>query len=87
MNLSVGQLDIALQIDAQVRELEWAESDKITSFGEMSALMPGFKQLMDTAGQRGMDELCARFEGFYRYAKIMDDIAAGIESGQIKVPK
>ena len=87
MNLSVAQLEIASQIDAHVKKLERAGSDDITIFVKMSDQMPGFKQLMDTAGQRGMDELCARFEGLYHYAKILDNIAAGIESGQIKVPR
>jgi hypothetical protein len=32
-----------------------------------------------------MDELYARFDGFYRYAKILGNIAAGIQSGEIKV--
>jgi hypothetical protein len=28
-----------------------------------------------------------RFDGFYRYVKILEDVAAGIQSGEIKVPK
>jgi len=86
MNLSVEQLEMASQIDVQVRTLERAGSDEMTIFVKMSDQMPGFRQLMDAAGQRGMDELCARFEGFYRYARILENIAAEIESGQIKVP-
>ena len=34
-----------------------------------------------------MDGLCLRFWGFYRYAKILERIAAGIASGEIRVPK
>jgi len=86
MSLSVEQLDIASQIDVRIRELERSGANEMTIFVEMSDLMPGFKSLMDTAGQRGMNELCANFEGFYRYAKILENIAAGIQSGQIKVP-
>jgi hypothetical protein len=28
-----------------------------------------------------MDELCRRYDGFHRYAKILETIAAGIEAG------
>jgi hypothetical protein len=34
-----------------------------------------------------MDALCARFPWFYRYAKILENLAARIKSGAIKVPK
>lgn len=87
MRFSFEQLDIVSQIDARVRDLEQTGTDEMTIFAEMADLMPGFKHLMDTAGQRGMDELCDRFEGFYRYARILEKIAAGIQSGQIKVPR
>jgi hypothetical protein len=34
-----------------------------------------------------MDELCRRFAGFFHYAKILEMVAAGIQSGAIKVPQ
>ncbi|HNG94933.1 MAG TPA: hypothetical protein PLB32_19170 [Acidobacteriota bacterium] len=85
MSLRTEQLQIAAQIDARIRELERAGANPVTIFVEMNPFMPGFKQLLDTAGQKGMDELCARYDGFYRYAKILETIASGIRSGEIKV--
>jgi hypothetical protein len=52
----------------------------------MSDDMPAFKRLLDS-GHRTMDELCLRFGGFYRYAKILEMIATGIASGEIQVPR
>jgi hypothetical protein len=49
--------------------------------------MPGFKRLMDTSESDAVDELCRRFAGFFHYAKILEMVAAGIQSGAIKVPK
>jgi hypothetical protein len=54
--------------------------------GEMFDCMPFFKMLLDS-GQDTMDELCRRFSGFYHYAKILETLAAGIQSGEIQVPK
>jgi hypothetical protein len=34
-----------------------------------------------------MDELCRQFDGFYRYAQVLETVAAGIESGDIEVPE
>lgn len=87
MSLNGKQLEIALKIDVRVRELERAGANEVEIFMEMSDLMPDFKQLMETARQAGMDELTARFDGFYRYAKILENIAVGIESGEIKVSR
>jgi hypothetical protein len=49
--------------------------------------MPTFKCLMDASTGDDMDQLAARYAGFYRYAKILETVAAGIRSGKIMVPK
>ena len=44
--------------------------------------MPDFEHLIDTAKPGTMDELCQRYPGFYRYAKLLENIA-----GAITVPR
>ena len=85
MTITPEQVRLAERIDAKVNRL--AGSDDIALFMAMADDMPEFKGLMDAAGQTGMDELCRRFDGFYRYAKVLEAIAAGIESGDIEVPE
>ena len=85
MHLSAEQLDIASRIDAKVRRLMAEGADDIAIFVEMSGDMPAFKRLLDS-GHPAMDELRLRFGGFYRYAKVLEMIAAGIASGEIQVP-
>ena len=86
MNLSKEQLHIAAMIDAKVQRLVREGHDDITIFGEMAECMLGFKELLDS-GHGTVDELCRRFAGFYHYAKILETMAAGIQSGTIEVPK
>jgi hypothetical protein len=86
MHLSAEQFDIASRIDARVRRLMAESADDIAIFIEMSDDMPAFKRLLDS-GHPTMDDLCLRFWGFYRYAKILETIATGIASGEIRVPK
>jgi hypothetical protein len=86
MHLSAEQLDIASRIDAKVQRLSAEGADDIALFVEMADDMPAFKRLLDS-GHGTMDALCLRFGGFYRYAKILEMIAAGIASGEIQVPK
>jgi hypothetical protein len=76
-----------LQIDAKVRELAGAGLDDLTIMGEMHGQMPDFKRLLDTSARSEMEQLGARFPGFYRYAKILEAVAAGIKAGRIRVPK
>lgn len=55
-------------------------------FAGMADYMEDFKSLMDTSSPGDMERLCARYEGFYRYAKTLENIAQGIEAGDIHVP-
>ena len=87
MNLTAEQLRIASMIDAKMQKLVCAGNDDITILVEMFDYMPGFKRLLDTSASDTMDELCRRFAGFFHYAKILEMVAAGIQSGAIKVPK
>lgn len=87
MHLSPEQIRIASAIDAKVEQLIAAGCDDTAVLAEMYEEMPNFKRLLDTAGHDGMDALCVRFPSFYRYAKILENLAAGIKSGRIKVPK
>ena len=49
--------------------------------------MPTFKQLLDTSTQAEMDALCQRYDGFYRFAKLLELLAEGIANGSIPVPR
>jgi hypothetical protein len=86
MNLTAEQIQIASLIDARVRELAHDGNDDMTVFAEMADYMPGFKRLMDTSTRGELDALCQRFSGFFQYAKILERVAAGIQSSEIKVP-
>jgi hypothetical protein len=85
MRLTLEQIRLAERIDAKVKQLDGR--DDIALFMAMADDMPDFKQVMDAAGQDGMDELCRRLDGFYRYATVLETIAGGIESGDIEIPE
>ncbi|KAF0250517.1 MAG: hypothetical protein FD167_91 [bacterium] len=84
---TIEQIQIALQIDTRVKELEKLGCNEVEILTEMVPFMPSFRKLLDTLGPNGMDELCAKFEGFYHYARLLEHLAGGIQSGEIKVPK
>jgi hypothetical protein len=87
MSLTEEQLQIAGLIDARVKAIAESGADDMAIFAAMADDMPAFKRLMDASTGDDMDRLAARYAGFYRYAKILETVAAGIQSGKIVVPK
>lgn len=81
------QLRIASEIDTEVRRIVDAGADDVALLGLLPKYMPKFKRLLDTEKPGDMDRLCERFDGFYRFGKILESLAGGIGSGAIKVPK
>jgi hypothetical protein len=69
-----------------VQRLAGEGNDDVAIFVELVDDVPAFRRLLD-AEPHAMDQLCLRFGGFYRYAKILEAIAGGIASGEIRVPK
>ena len=77
---------LAERIDKKVKKILKKGASDLDVFAGMTDYMDDFKTLMDTSSQADMDRLCARYDGFYRYAKVLESIARGIESGDISVP-
>jgi len=48
--------------------------------------MPGFKVLLDELSQQEMNLLIQQYDGFYHFANIIEQLALGIERGDIDVP-
>ena len=53
----------------------------------MYAYMDTFKQLLDTCSKLEMTLLSQRYDGFYRFANLLECLAQGIADGVIQVPK
>lgn len=87
MTLTTSQIWTANKIDTRMQKLLRAGKDDMAIMVAMSDHMPGFKELVDTTPPEDLNELTRRFSGFYRYAKILEAVAGGIQSGAIEVPR
>ena len=63
-----------------------AGKDNMAIMAAMADHMPAFHQLLSTAQPADMEQLTWKFPGFYRYAKILEALATGIQSDAIPVP-
>src|SRR5271166_6560332 len=86
MALTADQRWIAAKIDTRMQKLIRGGKDHMAIMVAMADHMPAFHQLLSTAQPGDIDQLTRKFPGFYRYAKILESLAAGIQSGAIPVP-
>ena len=84
--LNTHELETALQIDTTMKALLAEGCDEMDILVRMFNHMEPFKDLLDTAPREGLDVVTTRFPGFFMYAKLLENVAGGIASGEIKVP-
>jgi hypothetical protein len=86
MALRDNQKRLARRIDKYVSRIlaQGGGDEKILQ--NMYDHMGTFKKLLDTSTPAEMNELCQRYEGFYRFAKLLEIMAQGIQDGVVEVP-
>lgn len=79
---------LAELLDGKVNDLMRAGvGDDLVLLAHMAPEMPLFKRLMGISGKGGMNDLVNAYPGLYHLAKLLELIAAGIQSGDIEVPE
>jgi len=84
---SAAQLQSATQIHTRMRQLESAGMTRMEIMAEMYDYMPSFRRLMDTLHHDEFNALCRRFDGLWRYAKLLENLARDIRDGRVEVPR
>lgn len=87
MPLTVQQIELMSFIDQKVRDILENGGDEILVMTELLDKMPEIKRiLIDSITKEELNKYCGLYEGFYQYMKILENVARGIASGDIKVP-
>lgn len=86
MTLAPVHNRLAERIDKKVSKILKHGGSEVDVLTGLASYMNDFKTLMDSTSKADMDLLCKRYDGFYRYAKILENLASGIQSGNISVP-
>ena len=86
MALSDKQVKLAKRVDEHVKKIIAAGGDDETLLVSMADYMGTFKEVMDSSTKDEMDELCERYSGFYRFGKLLEAVAQGIQDGSIRAP-
>ena len=86
MQPTAKQLQLSKAIDAWVKSIEKRGGGDTEILQNSLAHMTTFKELLDTTTHEQMDNLCEIYPGFYRFAKLIENLAQGIHDGTISVP-
>ena len=87
MQLSAQQIRLAVTIDSHVTQVLACGGGDEALLMSIADHMGTFKQLLDTCTGAEMDALCERYDGFCRFAKLLEMLAGGIADGSIPVPE
>jgi hypothetical protein len=86
MPLTEQQTRLAGAIDRHVRHVLAQGGGDEALLMSLADHMGTFKQVMDMSTGEEMNALCQRYDGFYRFAKLLERLAEGIADGSIPVP-
>ena len=84
--LTNKHIQLAETIDKWVKTIEKQGGGDTEILQNGFSRMATFKELMDTTTHEQMDNLCETYPGFYRFAKLIENLAQGIQDGTISVP-
>ena len=87
MPLTEKQIDLARIIDRYVKQLYRNGGSDEDLLMTMYEYMGTFKQLLDTSTHQEINELCQRYDGFYRFALLLELLAEGTADGSIPIPE
>lgn len=74
-----------VEIDTQVNNI-LAKGGMEALLLNLADLMPTVKMIMDNYKGSQFDAICLKYKGFYQLMKLLEDLAYGIQNGDIKVP-
>lgn len=77
------QIRTAATIDQFVHHIDKQGGDDVLLLQNMIHQMPAFKSLLDSCQGDQLDQLCQQFDGFYRYAKVLEQTAEAIRDSRI----
>jgi hypothetical protein len=87
MDISTEQLNLVKKIHEHVSQFPDNEMGNTQLLATDFDYMESFKRVMDSTTSYQMDYLINQYDGFYRFAKLLENMAQGIADGTIPVPK
>jgi hypothetical protein len=86
MPFTAEQTRLAVMIDTHVTQVLADGGGDEALLRSLADHMGTFKQLLETCTSEELNTLCDRYAGLWRFATLLEMLAAGIADGSISVP-
>lgn len=87
IDLSAEQLQLVKIVNDHALRFPNTDTGEADLLQSCYDYMDAFKRVMDSTSRIQMDYIFQQYDGFYRFAKLMEKLARGIADGIIEVPK
>ena len=83
MSLTIAQKEFIINLDSQAKDI-------IQTSGQEGLLMSladkihDIKNIMDASSHDELDQYCEKYDGFYMYMKLLEQLAQGCADGAFK---
>lgn len=86
MPLNEKQEKLIIRIDKKVNQMiEKGESD-VAILASLADIMGDLKSIISSPDKSELNNYTQKYPGFYRFMKILENLARGISNGNIQVP-
>ena len=87
MPLTSKQKKLIIDIDRKVNNILACGGDEEMLLIEMLELMPEIKPIITSASKKEMNVYFQKYDGYFYYMKVLENLAQGIANGDIPVPE
>lgn len=86
VSLTARQEQLIVHIDQQVNKITSNGGDEVAVLISLAGIMDDLKKILDSTDKHELNVYSQKYDGFYRFMKILETLAAGIVDGSIPIP-
>jgi hypothetical protein len=86
MSLTDKQKNLIVEIDTKAKKLLNSDGNEEALLVEVLPLMADIKMMINSVPHKELEMYFYQYDGFYRYMKLLENMAKGIVNGKIQVP-
>lgn len=86
MPLNIKQKELITYVDSKVKSIEKNGGDEVALLIGLTDQMPELHTIINYPDKEELQIYIDKYDGFYRYIKLLESLALGIQDGSIKIP-
>ena len=87
MAITAEHEKLIIYIDEQANKILSKDGDNVELLISLADIMDDFGKVLKASTQGDLDIYAQRYDGFYCFMKVLEELALGLSQGRISVPK